>query len=131
VAYTLTQILSLADENGCIQKFRTILWLNGIITLHYADDTLLLALGDVRSLIHFKVFLYEFEMMTGLKINFHKSFIYNLSRCEEVGTRATTILNCNLGSLPFMYLGLPIIPTSLTREHWQPLIERIEKKLAI
>ena len=44
--------------------------------------------------------------------------------------RATSILNCNLGFLPFMYLGLPIKPTSLTREDWQPLIERIEKRLA-
>ena len=30
----------------------------------------------------------------------------------------------------FTYLGLPIKMTSLTREDWQPLIERVEKRLA-
>jgi len=47
-------------------------------------------------------------MMTGLKINFHKLFAYNLSGTVVVGTRVASILNCNLGSLPFTYLGLPI-----------------------
>ena len=45
--------------------------------------------------------------MTDLKINFHKSYIYNLSRCDKVGIRAATILNFNLGTLSFIYLGLP------------------------
>ena len=84
--------------------------------MHYVDDTLLLVPGDASPLIYFKLFLYEFEMMSGFKINFHKSSVYNLSRCEEVETRATTILICSLGSLPFMYLGLLIKQTSLTKE---------------
>jgi len=86
--------------------------------------------GDARSLLSLKL-LYEFEMMTRLKINFHKSFVYHLSGSEEVGMRGASILNCNLGSLPFSYLGLPIKSTSLTREDWQPLIERIEKDLQL
>jgi len=32
---------------------------------------------------------------------------------------------------PFTYLGLPIKVTSLSRKDWQPLTERVEKKLAI
>jgi len=44
--------------------------------------------------------------------------------------RAATILNCTLGSLPFTYLGLPIKVTTLTREDWQPLIGKVEKRLA-
>jgi len=52
--------------------------------------------------------------MTDLKINFHKPFAYNLSRCEEVSMRVATI--CNLDTLPFSYLALPIKITSLTRE---------------
>ena len=67
--------------------------------------------------------------MTGLKINFHKSFLFNLSRCEGVGRRAIAILNCNLGSLPF-YLGLSFKDISIIKEDCQPLIERKEKKLA-
>jgi len=46
--------------------------------------------------------------MMGLKINFHKSCVYKLSRSEEMGTRAAIILNCEFGSLSLTYLGLPI-----------------------
>ena len=42
--------------------------------------------------------------------------------------RAATILHCNLGILTFTYIGLLIKVTSLTREDWQPLIEKAEKK---
>ena len=69
-------------------------------------------------------------MMAGLKINFHKSYVNNLSRCEEMGMRVASILNCNLGALSFTYLGLPIKATTLTREDWQPLVDRMEKGLA-
>ena len=67
--------------------------------------------------------------MTGLKVNSHKSCVYYLSRCEEMGMKAATILNCTLGSLLFTYLGLPIKVITLRREDWQPLIERVEKRL--
>ena len=72
--------------------------------------------SDARFLVSLKLLIYEFELVTGLKINFHKSFIYNLIRSEEMGVRAAAILNCNLGSFPFTYLGLPIKATSLTKK---------------
>ena len=118
-------ILSLVGNNDCIQKVGFFPWPNDIVSLHYTDDTLLLVRGDARSLIYLKLLLYEFEMMIGLKINFHKSFAYNLSKREEVGMRAATVLNCNLGSFPFTCLGLSIKPTTLTKKDWLPLTERI------
>ena len=65
-------------------------WSNGLLSLHYADDTLLLVPGDAKSLISLNLIIYAFKMMIGLKINFHKSYIYNLNRCVEVGTRAAS-----------------------------------------
>ena len=47
-----------------------------------------------------------------------------------MGARATTILNCNLGSFLFAYLGLSIKATALSKKDWQPLIERVDKRLA-
>ena len=47
-----------------------------------------------------------------------------------MGTIAATILNCNLSSLPFTYLGLPTKATFITKEDWQPLIERVDNRLA-
>jgi len=39
---------------------------------------------DARSSTSIKLLLYEFEMMSDLKINFHKSFGYKLSRSERL-----------------------------------------------
>ena len=100
----LTRILSLAGNNGCIKKVGVFSWPNDIINLHYVDDTLLVP-NDARSLLSLKFLFYEFEMMTGLKINFHKPFVYNLSGSEDMGTRATSVLNCNLGLCLSLILG--------------------------
>jgi len=105
-------------------------WQNDNVSLYYANDTLLLVPSDARSLTSLKLLLYEFEMMIGLKINFYKSFVYIFSKSEKVGTIAVAVFNCNLSSLTFTYLGLPIKVTSLSKEDWQPLIEKVEKKLS-
>ena len=116
MADTLTRNLFLASGNGNIKKVGSLPWPNDLVSLYYVDDSLLLVLGDAESLITLKLLLYSFEMMTGLRINFHKLCVYNLSRCEEMGMRAAFILNCNLETLPFTYLELPIKVTTLTRE---------------
>jgi len=86
------------------------------VSLYYDDDNLLLVSGDARLLMSLKIILYSFEMMTGSKIKFHKSFVYNLSICDEMGTTSTIIPNCNFDTLSFIYLSLCIEVTSLTRE---------------
>jgi len=85
------------------------------VRLYYVDDTLLLAPRDAKSLVTLKFLLSATEMMTGLKINFHKSFIYNLNRDMDIGRRATSILNCKVVSFPFSYLGHPIKMRPLDR----------------
>ena len=82
-----------------------------------------------RSLISLKLILYAYEMMTGLKINFHKSYVFSLSRCDIVSTRVATILNCNLGTVPLIYLRLPIKVTSLTRKISHPLFRELKRSL--
>ena len=54
VADTLTRILSLVSTNGGIQKVGSFPWPNDLVSLHYADDTLLLKSGDARYLLSLK-----------------------------------------------------------------------------
>ena len=39
------------------------------------------------------------------------------------------MFNCKLGSFPITYLGLPLRPGSLLKTDWQPIIDRVEKKI--
>ena len=66
-----------------------------------------------------------------LKINFHKSFFYNLSWCEDVTMKVTSILNCSIVSFPFTYLAFPIKTTALSRVDWQSLIDKVKKRFPI
>ena len=63
LADTLTRILSLAGTSGNIQKMSSFPWPSNLVSLHYADDTLLLVPRDTRSFICLKLLLYEFGMM--------------------------------------------------------------------
>jgi len=55
-----------------------------------------------------RVVLFCFEVLSGLKVNFHKSLlvgvIVNDSRLNEV----VSVMKCQVGWLSFMYLDLPI-----------------------
>ena len=51
----------------------------GITSLQYAGDTLLIP-SDTTSQTNLKILLYYYELLTGLLINFDKSFIYPMAR---------------------------------------------------
>lgn len=40
-----------------------------------------------------------------------------------------SILQFSEGPLPIKYLGIPLIPTKLTRVHYQDLVNRISTKI--
>ena len=63
--------------------------------------------------------------MTDMNINFHKSTAMWLEGSKSQKREATSLLNCNIGSFPISYLGIPIIPSSLQKQDWQPLINKI------
>jgi len=46
--------------------------------------------------------------MSRLKVNFHKSELVGINVPQSCLLEATNVLNCKIGSLPILYLGLPI-----------------------
>ena len=75
-----------------------------------------------------KILIYIFELLSGLSINFHKSSLYQLGLPSLDLSQVSELLHNKMGSFPFIYLGLPLNPTTLSRSNWQPLLDRIEKK---
>jgi hypothetical protein len=67
--------------------------------------------------------------MSGLKINFAKSEAFVIEADEEDQRRAAFMLNCKLGKLPMTYLGLPIDAMKLPIAAFQPLMQRVAKKV--
>jgi len=59
-------------SHGLISGLLTDLFQGGIISLQYADDTLLFLQNDIDKARHFKWLLACFEQLSGMKINFEK-----------------------------------------------------------
>lgn len=85
--------------------------------------------GDERSLTNVKFILYCFEWMTGLRINYHKSEVFTIGMTEGEQQGVANILNCNTGSLPMIYLGIPVSDNHLGISHMKKVPEKLRNRL--
>ncbi|WJX77739.1 beta-amyrin 28-monooxygenase [Trifolium repens] len=97
--------------------------------LQYADDTLCIGEASVDNLWTLKAILRGFELASGLRVNFWKSCLLGVNVCGTFLDLARSFLNCKRGVLPFSYLGLPVGANPRRVATWEPLIEKIRRKL--
>ena len=67
--------------------------------------------------------------MTGLKVNTVKSEMVPIGEVPNVQVLAE-ILGCWIGALPMTYLGMPLGASHKSPTIWNPILEKIERKLA-
>ena len=70
-----------------------------------------------------------FEAITGLKVNVGKSEIVLVGDVGDLNGLAR-ILCCKVGTLPMRYLGMPLGAHCKDSSIWNPIIEKMEKRLA-
>lgn len=69
------------------------------------------------------------EAVSGLKVNLNNSsmsLVGEVSNIEELAS----IIGCQIVNFPITYLGLPLGVKSSSKSLWNPIIERISKKLS-
>jgi hypothetical protein len=88
--------------------------------LQYADDILCTWEAAIANLWMMKAVLRGFEMVSGLKVNYSKSFLVGVNVSHEFFNSTCTFFNYRVSMIPFKYLGLPdgakprnISPTNL------------------
>lgn len=82
-------------------------------------------------LLNIKKTLILFNLASGLQVNFHKSSLMGIHTDDSWLQKAAECLLCKVGSLPFTYLGLPIGGCTSRLSTWDPIIDRMNKKLAL
>jgi hypothetical protein len=55
-----------------------------------------------------RVVLLLFELMSGLKVNFHKSMLVGVNIADSWLHETASALRCKVGNVSFLYLGLSI-----------------------
>ncbi|KAK3222942.1 hypothetical protein Dsin_009967 [Dipteronia sinensis] len=77
-----------------------------------------------------KMILRCFEMASGLRINFHKSCVVKVGKGRHSEDCWADVLKCQKAMLTVTYLGLPLGARPSAKVFWDPVINRIEKRLA-
>lgn len=67
--------------------------------------------------------------MSGLHINWSKSFLYPINEVTNMES-LNAILGDEIENLPTIYLGMPLGAKSKSKEIWNSVVEKCEKKLA-
>ena len=70
-----------------------------------------------------------FEAVSGLKINLSKSEMVLVGNVPHIGD-LVEILGCKVSALPLTYLGLPLGARFNSTSMWDPILEKMERRLA-
>ena len=130
VVDVLSRMLEKAAENGLVKGLLTNFLPNGVMSLQYADDTILFSDCEESCLRNLKSCLCLFEKISGMRINFHKSEIVPMNLDVDEAHEISHLFGCPIGSFPMKYLGVPLHFDKLSREEVQPLVDKILKKIA-
>jgi hypothetical protein len=130
VADVFTRILMRAAGNGQIKGLLQSLNGTGVVSLQYADDTLLFLENNLAVARNLKWLLSCFEQLSSMRINFHKCDLVALNVDEQEAQLFSQILRCRLGKLPMKYLGVPLHFNKLRKEDLQPIVDKLIKKAA-
>jgi len=98
--------------------------------LQFADDTLIIGEKSWLNVCTMRAVLLLFEDVSGLKVNFHKSILTGVNVSDSWLLEAASMMSCRRGTIPFVYLGLPIGGDSRKLSFWKPVVDRIVTRLS-
>ncbi|WMV11160.1 hypothetical protein MTR67_004545 [Solanum verrucosum] len=121
--------INTAKRKGWIEEFQAGELSNLEIThLQYADDTLVFCEVEAKQILILRVIFVIFEVVSGLHINWGKSFIYPINSVINIDVLASK-LGGKVGELPTTYLGMPLGAKSKSKGIWNGVLEKCEKRL--
>jgi hypothetical protein len=74
---------------------------------------------NIEQATNMKLLLYVFEQLSGLQINFHKSELFCFGDATEYAGQYAQLFGCNIGAMPFKYLGIPMMHRRLKNSDWK------------
>ncbi|GKV08326.1 hypothetical protein SLEP1_g19972 [Rubroshorea leprosula] len=98
--------------------------------LQFVDDTILFCESSSENIWAIKCIFRSFELVSSLKVNFFKSFPAGIHIKESKLNGMADTLNCLVGSIPFIYLGIPVGANPKKIATWAPVIDCFRRKLA-
>ena len=98
-----------------------------------SNYTILCCEADVEWILHIRMLLLCFQVVIGSKVNVRKSEMIPIGAVDNVHALVEIFFGegrCRVGTLPKSYLGLPVGGPHKSTSIWNPILEKIEMKLA-
>nr|GEV72319.1 hypothetical protein [Tanacetum cinerariifolium] len=102
-----------------------------LINSCFADDLFLFAHGDSDSASVIMEALDEFKFTSGLVPSLPKSTAYFCNVLNHIKIAILQILSFEEGSLPFKYLGVPLVSSRVVYRDCKELIEKVESQINV
>ena len=128
----LSRMMSRAVEGGLLLGFQVgsmdthLVWVSHLL---FADDTLIFSDAKPDHVFNLRLLFTWFEAISGLKINFNKSKKVPVGNVPDLVGLAS-IMGCKIIQLPMTYLGLPLGANFKSKSIWDPILEKMERKLS-
>ena len=131
VSEALVHILKKADDMNLIEAVRIGKAKVSLKHLQFADDTLIFVPKNSMCIKNYFKILDVFALMSGLKLNYSKScFIsWNANDHDWARDKASSV-GCLHSTCPFTYLGFPLGDHMNRGATWQPVVKKIQNRLA-
>lgn len=81
--------------------------------------------ATIQNVQTLKCVLRCFELISGLKVNFHKSKLAGVAVDRDCLGRFAAILHCKLMTILFVYLGIPVGGRLKSLALWDPIITKM------
>lgn len=95
--------------------------------LLFADDVMIFAKAKPNTIRNIDAVLSKFSKASGLEISSEKSKIFFSKSVSDLIKRQS---NFKEGTLPLKYLGVPLHHKKLQIAHFQPMIDKVTRKLS-
>lgn len=98
--------------------------------MQFADD---MFMGKVswENLWSIKIILRSFELVSGLRVNFHESKIIGINTPETFLDGGATFLHCKTKTTPFNFLGIMVGANPRRVATWKAVLDFLRKSLTI
>ena len=97
--------------------------------LPFADDSLIFCNSELSQIVSLRRVFTWFEAVFGLRVNLHKSEIVLVGAIPNL-EELMDVMGCHLSALPMTYLRLPLGAKSNSTMIWNPVIKKMERRLA-
>ena len=128
----LSRMMSKAVEHGLLSGFQVGSMDSHLVRvshLLFADDTLIFSDAKPDHTFNLRLLFTWFEAVLGLKINFNKSEMVPVGNVPDLKDLAG-IMGCKIIQIPMTYLGLPLGANFKSKSIWDPILEKMERKLS-